>query len=74
MCHISNTGGSQGRVFILHNGNIQTTGSCGHDLCPISMSRILELKKGDTVAVKLDAGNVFDTAERFTNFLGFQLR
>ena len=74
MLHVSVTGGSQAKVLLLRNGNIQTTGFCGKDQCPISISQILELKKGDTVAVKLDAGNVFDTAERFTNFLGFQLR
>ena len=74
MLHILNTSGAQGRVFMLHNGNIRTTGYCGHDECPISMSSILELKKGDTVAIKLGVGNVYDTTERFTNFVGFQLR
>jgi C1q domain len=74
MLHILNTSGSQGRVFMLHNGDVQTTGYCGHDLCPISMSRIIKLKKGDTVAIKLDVGNVYDyVSERFTNFIGFQL-
>jgi C1q domain len=74
MLHISVSDDAEARVFLLRNGNIQTTGYCGHDLCPISMSRILELKKGDTVAVKLDVGHVYDTTERFTNFIGFQLR
>jgi len=74
MLHVSASGGTQARVFLLRNGNIQTTGFCGKDECPISMSRILELKKGDTVAVKLDVGHVYDTTERFTNFIGFQLR
>lgn len=65
---------NEGRVFLLLNGNVQTTGYCAFNWCPISMSKILKLKKADKVAVKRGIGFIYDTAdEMITNFSGFQL-
>ena len=80
--HMLHSTGHEGRVFMLHNGNVyvlvrifRTTGYCTNSWCPISMSRILELKNGGTVANKLGVGNVYDNVkELFTYFIGFQLR